>query len=64
MIAMMSLSIDMVDMGIIITIIIGVIRGRVLIVGIVGIRIIRTLVLIQGRIIVVIRDIRTRINIE
>ena len=61
MIRMMSLSIGMENMVIIITnIIIGVIRGIVIIVGIVDIRIILILVLIM----VVTRDIGVRMSIE
>jgi hypothetical protein len=58
---MMCLSIGMEDMVIIITIIIiGVIRGIVIIVGIVDIRITLILVLIMA----VIRDIGARMSIE
>lgn len=61
MIGMMCLSIGMEDMVIIITIIIiGVIRGIVIIVGIVDIRITLILVLIMA----VIRDIGARMSIE
>ena len=61
MIGMMCLSIGMEDMVIIITIIIiGVIRGIVIIVGIVDIRITLILVLIMA----VTRDIGARMSIE